>query len=390
MENLYFNKLFVGKDFVQLIYSSQSTPPVTEPEFKGLDACISLTRDMKTPEEFNFLPHVGADFITRAPSAIAGFLSNLSLDVKLSKDDLFYAKDIAFLTTSGGLTTLTQDFGKITMSKFVSLKKAGVLLIHEPFNDTLKHDFRVIICEYPLRLSLKGVSTYAFFRRFSLLMSFACTAMNWTLGKELETPMSGYVLPGLKTKLDYITEFKTQINIPEFKAYFLTSHDTFDWITAINSLMLQHCCADFRESKLLSLCDFKNLKSVLFPIKSEQDPVVAVHNFMRHTFENKCFRSLDSFYYPLRDGKVMSVKSKSNFLRNQFRKYSSDEKKCIVYIPGTLCYGEGESDDKGKALLAACTDFIKYYEICTVEELNEYSKACPRCNLTHEIQECPV
>jgi hypothetical protein len=319
---------------------------------------------------------------------VGGFLKTLNMDVSPVQSKLFYERDIAFITSTGGITTLTGDYGKLSMAKLVAMKQASMLIIHESLSDSFGTEIKVTLGDYPSRILLVGVSSYALYRRFSVLMSICCSAMDWTLGKEMNLPMTCQVQPGESKKFDPIVEFKTQVNIPEFKSYFLKSHEVFDWQTAILALMKLNVFIDFRVSSLTTGFTPDNLKAVLFPVKEDDDPVVAVHNLMKNTFENKLFLSMEKFEYPLREKKVMSSKSKSNYLRNQFRNYSDDEKKCIVYIPSTICYGEGEGSTKSQALLSACKDFLQYYQICTIEELNESLRVCPRCNGEHYIQSC--
>jgi hypothetical protein len=389
MDRLYLRQLCSTDNTVSLIASRKGCAELNpKPDYKGKDALITFVNEDTVPEDSWFIPRVDKKFAYLAGPQISNFLTHLSLDVNLTSSEVFYTRDVLFLTSTGGLTSCMFDYGKISISKLVSLKQSNCLLIHEQIGTAFSKDLSVVIQEYPLRFNLTAVSTYAFFRRFTLLLRIIAASVNFNISDSIEPPLVCHVQPGGFTKPDLLLEFKSQVNVPEFKIFMLKFQEVFDWGVAIKYVADKKCAIDFRTSKLIPNFTPINVKSIVFSAKSDMDPVVSVHNLMRHTFENKVFNSLEDFKYPLTDFKTMSVRSRSTYLRNRFRKYSSDETNCLVFIPGTGVYGEGSGKDKGESLLAACVDFLKFYESCSLDDLNEIPADCPRCGDKHQIELC--
>jgi hypothetical protein len=204
-------------------------------------------------------------------------------------------------------------------------------------------------------------------------------------------PVEGYKPPG-SDSLSFLTALREiDLRVDSFKELASKFIPLFNWISASNMLMSLDIIIDFRTNTIVEGVQSKNVRGIIFPLNSTGDPVVAVHNFMNNIFNHKLFWSLHDFKYPLKEGKEISAKARSKYLRDRFRKYSLDEKTCLVYIPGTPIFGKGSDENKGQALVKASLNFVLRYLSASIEELNVFSFLCPICeNEKHFIEQCPL
>jgi len=203
-------------------------------------------------------------------------------------------------------------------------------------------------------------------------------------------PAEGKIPQGLVT-LDIVSELKNKtLTVDSVKELLSLIIKPFNWIEALQYLRSLKLAIDLRFGILLEDVSHLNNRGVLFPLDAKADSVVNTHKFMQAVLLNKTFKSVETFAYPLKDGKELSSKSKNTYLRSCFRRYSASENNALVYIPGTVCYGSASGLDKNDTLKKATENFIAKYNSLTFDELNHYPTECPLCLKDHLIEKCPL